>query len=274
MYSNLRKLSFVCLVLTSLIFISCSDDYDAPGQNPIEVADVRLSNDAQLGSFISNSEGRALYFFSRDVEGNSACLGNCLQNWPVFFKADLKVGDGLIAEDFGVITREDGSSQTTYKGWPLYYFTPDVETQESNDGYGGTSTSTVLSIKGDGVGGVWFVAKNDYSVMLAEKEVAGATTKFLVDPSGNTLYTFTPDGQNESNCSGQCLVNWPAYFVNNVSFPSTLNPADFSVFTREDGQDQESFQGRPLYYFIQDQKRGDTNGEGANDVWFVAKSID
>ncbi|MGB8821142.1 MAG: hypothetical protein WCC68_08150, partial [Methanoregula sp.] len=31
-----------------------------------------------------------------------------------------------------------------------------------------------------------------------------------------------------------------------------------------------TFMGRPLYYFANDTKPGDTNGEGFNNLWYVA----
>jgi predicted lipoprotein with Yx(FWY)xxD motif len=46
---------------------------------------------------------------------------------------------------------------------------------------------------------------------------------------------------------------------------------------RPDGRRQVTFRGGPLYFFVQDKKRGDVNGEGFKDVgvWHAAftKSI-
>ena len=103
--------------------------------------------------------------------GDSKCTGGCLNSWPVFYQEKITVSSGLISSDFGTITRDDGIKQTTYKGWPLYYFSSDV-----NPG----------DIKGEGVSKVWFVAKPDYTVFIADKD----TMKFIVDAKGNTLYIF------------------------------------------------------------------------------------
>jgi len=48
-----------------------------------------------------------------------------LATWPIF-KADSAAtfGNGLQASDFKTITTSAGAKQTTYKGWPLYYYAP------------------------------------------------------------------------------------------------------------------------------------------------------
>ena len=38
---------------------------------------------------------------------------------------------------------------------------------------------------------------------------------------------------------------------------------------RTDGTTQVTYNGWPLYYYIKDQKAGDTTGQGVGDVWYV-----
>ena len=49
---------------------------------------------------------------------------------------------GVKADDFGVITRDDGKKQSTFKGMPLYYFFKD---KKAGDTFG------------QGVNNVWYV---------------------------------------------------------------------------------------------------------------------
>ncbi len=72
-------------------------------------------------SYLTDANGMTLYYFTKDVAGNSVCTGGCLGAWPVYYAPNLSVPGQLAASDFGTITREDGSKQTTYMGWPLYY---------------------------------------------------------------------------------------------------------------------------------------------------------
>ena len=43
--------------------------------------------------------------------------------------------------------------------------------------------------------------------------------------------------------------------------------------TRPDGNSQVTYNGVPLYYFANDEKPGDTNGQTVGDVWFVVDPI-
>ena len=46
---------------------------------------------------------------------------------------------------------------------------------------------------------------------------------------------------------------------------------DFTIVERKDGTKQWAKNGMPLYFWIKDGKKGDTTGEGVNDVWHVAR---
>jgi predicted lipoprotein with Yx(FWY)xxD motif len=149
------------------------------------------------------------------------------------------------------MTRADGTKQTTYKGWPLYYF---VKDKAAGD------------VLGEGVGGVWFVAKSDYAVMLGTSPTLG---NYLTDDHGRTLYYFDKDTPQTSACEGNCLVNWPAYTASGTSSPTGVAGSDLGVITRSDGSKQSTYKGYPLYYFIQDKEHGDVKGQDVNHVWFV-----
>jgi predicted lipoprotein with Yx(FWY)xxD motif len=86
--------------------------------------------------------------------------------------------------------------------------------------------------------------------------------KYLADPSGKALYTFSDDKPGMSNCTGSCLEVWPAY----VAKGSTSNlPAGVSTITRTDnGQVQYTFNGMPLYYFVSDPS-GQATGDGVEN---------
>ena len=213
---------------------------------------VKLAYSHKLGFYLVDSKGMTLYFFSKDYDGKSKCYGDCAKKWPPFYVEDLKVSPPLDPKDFGVVTREDGTKQITYKGWPLYYFFKDAKPGDVN---------------GEGVKGVWFVAKPDYTVMIAVKEDLGP---YLVDSRGMTLYVFKKDEPNKSNCYGDCAKKWPVFSPNRLIVPSTLNLTDFTFVLRDDGKVQPAYKGQPLYYWFKDTKRGDTTGHGVKDVWFVS----
>jgi predicted lipoprotein with Yx(FWY)xxD motif len=98
-------------------------------------------------------------------------------------------------------------------------------------------------------------------VMVMNGMVTGA--------KGMTLYTFDKDAANsgKSVCNANCAKNWPPAIVEAADKPS----GDYSVVTRDDGAKQWALKGKPLYYFVKDEKPGDVKGDGVNGVWHVAK---
>lgn len=260
---------FLSVTTVVSMIVACSKDDD----NSTPKADIQLSGNTTLGTYLTDSEGKTLYFFSNDANGASACTGGCLAAWPVFYKANPTLGDtSLHAADFGVITRADGSKQTTYKGWPLYYYAPDAAAGD---------------VKGEAVGNVWFVAKTDYTVMLANTQLVGndsveynsqyqpgkEVTQYMTDAYGRTLYAFKPDKFNKNTYTKSDFSNnptWPIYEVTDVkSVPSILAKTDFDTL-HVFGKVQLSYKGWPLYYFGKDaQQRGSTKGVSvpAPGVW-------
>ena len=93
---------------------------------------------------------------------------------------------------------------------------------------------------------------------------------FLVDSKGMTLYVYGKDTAGASNCTGQCLANWPALIANGTLTAGSGVTGKLSSFTRSDGTLQVAYNDMPLYYFIADKKSGDTVGQGKGGVWFVA----
>jgi predicted lipoprotein with Yx(FWY)xxD motif len=90
----------------------------------------------------------------------------------------------------------------------------------------------------------------------------------LAGANGMTLYTLDRDvaGSGKSDCYDKCAVNWPPFQADD-----TKPAGDYTVITRTDGKQQWAFKGKPLYFWIKDQKPGDKTGDGFNNVWHVAK---
>ena len=104
---------------------------------------TKVAEKAGVGKFLTDSKGMTLYNFKKDSPGKSDCAGPCVEKWPLYFREKVAAPEGVMAGDFGTITREDGKKQTTYKGWPLYYFAGDKAPGD---------------VLGQGMGTVWFVA--------------------------------------------------------------------------------------------------------------------
>jgi len=98
---------------------------------------------------------------------------------------------------------------------------------------------------------------------------------YLVASNGMTLYRYTKDTPNVSNCSGTCVVNWPPYAQTNTATPLVASAdatGTLSTLTRADNSSpQISYNGVPLYFWKNDTKPGDTTGQGVGGVWYVVK---
>jgi predicted lipoprotein with Yx(FWY)xxD motif len=89
----------------------------------------------------------------------------------------------------------------------------------------------------------------------------------LADVKGMTLYTFDKDAGGKSICNGPCAANWPPHSADVYA----LAEGKFTIVRRDDGSRQWVVDGKPVYRWKNDQKPGDTTGDGLNGVWHIAK---
>ncbi|MPZ15780.1 MAG: hypothetical protein GEU73_15385 [Chloroflexi bacterium] len=105
------------------------------------------------------------------------------------------------------------------------------------------------------------------TVMVRQDASLGS---ILTDSEGRTLYLFTRDEPNTSNCSGNCLQAWPPLIASGS--PSVGSGGDTSLvgtITRDDGTMQVTYNRWPLYYYRTDENPGDTTGQNVGGNWFV-----
>lgn len=98
-----------------------------------------------LGEIVVDDAGRTLYLFTRDTQGagTSVCNDECAVNWPPLLvdgAATPTAAEGITGQ-LGTATRDDGTTQVTLNGWPLYTFAADAAPGDTN---------------GQGVNDAWF----------------------------------------------------------------------------------------------------------------------
>ena len=105
---------------------------EAPATSGVPVtgeATVNVSELAEVGSFLVDGDGSALYTFMNDTpdSGTSACTGECAEDWPpLVSQGEPVAGEGVDETLLGTITRDDGTIQVTYNGRPLHRFEGDT----------------------------------------------------------------------------------------------------------------------------------------------------
>jgi predicted lipoprotein with Yx(FWY)xxD motif len=83
-----------------------------------------------LGTILVDQDGKTLYLFEADSMNKSNCSGACLSLWPpVMANGKATAGSGVTA---GMIGTATGSSQVTYAGHPLYWFSGDTKAGDTN----------------------------------------------------------------------------------------------------------------------------------------------
>lgn len=104
------------------------------------------------------------------------------------------------------------------------------------------------------------------TVQVAQDAKLGS---ILTGANGMTLYMYTKDTPNTSNCYNQCATNWPPLLTtSDPTGPSDL-PGKLGTTTRKDGSKQVTYNTMPLYYFAADKQAGDTKGQEIGYVWYV-----
>lgn len=134
----------------------------------------------------------------------------------------------------------------------------------------GTNSNTVPAQNYQGTSASPGSAQENKSetVKVSSKESVG---QYLTDAVGMSLYYYTRDTAGKSNCSGGCLVAWPAFYPEQINVRPPLDQKNFGSIVRPDGKEQTTYKNLPLYYYIEDKKAGDIVGQGVGGVWFLVK---
>ncbi|HXO58266.1 MAG TPA: hypothetical protein VN834_00570 [Candidatus Acidoferrum sp.] len=158
------------LVAAALVAAACgststaaNNPYGAPAASPSQAPVVAPSanptpssvaagttigvGSTRLGSVLVDGKGRTVYLFVADSGTKSSCNSSaCVQYWPpVVTTGAPQAGGGANASLLGTTIRQDGKTQITYAGHPLYYFVSD------------TKAGDVSGQGVNGFGGPWYV---------------------------------------------------------------------------------------------------------------------
>lgn len=139
-----RSLAVVGLAAAALIAAGCgSSNTPSSTQSGTASASANSIATTQIGgvTVLTNAKGFTLYWFAPDTSSTSNCNGSCATLWPPV-KGPATAGAGVTGT-LHTITRQDGSTQATYNGHPLYTY--------SGDGAPGQAKGNGLNASG----GVW-----------------------------------------------------------------------------------------------------------------------
>ncbi len=272
--------------------------------SPGSTVAVKVADNAGA-KILVGADGKTLYGFTNDIDAKSTCYSACAEAWPpVIVDAQWTVGPGLDTGVFSTVTRDDGTLQLAAGKWPLYEYSGDATSGDTN---------------GQASGDVWFIVGSDAKLVkggagtatgptttpaygqsappsttapaakAAAPTTAAASTpattaapaaatimvaktslgNVLADAQGRTLYAFTKDVDGTPTCTDACAKAWPPATVSGDASAGPGITAAVTVIDAPGGGKMMKVGKWPVYRFAGDAAPGDTNGQGSGGSWFV-----
>ena len=250
-------------------------DWHAAMMYPVEGVDlpsgisIRDVEDAMAMALIDDRTEKTLYAFDGDArKAEKACATAACRNlWQPFTAPRLASGKG----DFGIAVRDDGVTQWTFKGRPLFTNANDLQFNDAN----GKDTDKRWQVAAVG------------RYYLPENVTVHKTHKLgnvLASADGKTLYRrnsyiYQSGGGHgmrrgdvvrpavgrdlgiDPRCTMEC-DKWKPYIAPKGAQPS----GDFSLVSWPDGRQQWTSRGYALWTYDGDTKAGDINGNDAYEL--------
>lgn len=93
-------------------------------EEPAEPAGSTIElGDSQYGQVLFDEDGQAIYLFDKETSDTSECYDDCAAEWPpVLTEGEPQAGRGIDESLLGTTERDDGTTQVTYNGHPLYLY--------------------------------------------------------------------------------------------------------------------------------------------------------
>ena len=137
----------------------------------------------------------------------------------------------------------------------------------------GVLAAACSSSKNNAAGGSSSSSQAGGGGMTAIETHSGALGTYLTDSAGHAVYLFEADKNGKSACYGQCASYWPPVIANgSPEAMSGVQAGKLGTTTRTDGTKQVTYNGHPLYTYINDKTAGDTTGEGSTNFgaeWYL-----
>jgi predicted lipoprotein with Yx(FWY)xxD motif len=122
-----------------------------------------------VGKILVDAQGRTMYAFAADSKGKSNCTGSCLTYWPPVKAGSIPKASAGVTATFGVLHRQDGTTQLTVDGYPMYTYIGDSKP--------GATTGQGKNLSG----GLWWVVSPSGKWITKAGSATGNATK---SPSG------------------------------------------------------------------------------------------
>jgi len=260
----------------------------APTSQPTGTAlSLDVSNNPAMGRpILVDNRGFTLYMKNNDTANTSTCDAACQKLWPPLESSSLPAaGTGVDAALIGTGTLPTGGTVITYNQHPLYYKATDTQPGD---------------ITGEGALNIWFVVTPSGNPAMLPSTPTPATTPLstptaaapvtisnpmleaennptlaqnIITIGGITLYAYTQDTANTSNCNTACQQVWaPVHVLGTPVAGTGVSASLLGTAKQADGSVLLTYNQMPVYFFKGDTKAGTINGQGFDNVWFAINS--
>jgi predicted lipoprotein with Yx(FWY)xxD motif len=130
------------LTCAALFSAACSSSGSPPSSSPAAPTSesataselVIDTTHTSLGTFLTADNGRTVYLFEKDKGSKSTCFGACATGWPPVTTSAMSPSTSgkANASLLGTTTRPDGTIQVTYAGHPVYFYSADTASGQTN----------------------------------------------------------------------------------------------------------------------------------------------
>ena len=95
----------------------------ATPSGPVAEGITITTSDSDFGPMLFDRGGQAIYLFDKETTSRPDCYGECAVAWPPVLTVGSPQATGAVRADLlGTVHRDDGSTQVTYGGHPLYFY--------------------------------------------------------------------------------------------------------------------------------------------------------
>jgi predicted lipoprotein with Yx(FWY)xxD motif len=95
--------------------------------------------------------------------------------------------------------------------------------------------------------------------------LAASAAAVLTAKNDMTVYVFDKDEGGKPTCYDACGQKWPPYLAERGG----KMEEGWATVKRKDGRVQSTYDGKPLYFYSGDKKKGDKTGDGIGGVWHI-----
>lgn len=260
------------------------------------IPDVEVPSDVRIrvtdeGPVFTDAQGMTLYWTTLDSQkpGGSHCNDTypppaaadhptlhvyyevykdkappCTAQWPPLLVSPGAKG----AEKWSIVTRDDGTKQWAYNGYPVYRSYKDLRPGDVNGVVNNREGASDSGLSLPGLQYHWYLAAAPVALPPGVTTITRNDVGMIATTPKGTLYTLRPQllaslsaPKRRDNCTYDCPTAWRPFAAGATAQPI----GHWTVGDSPDGGRQWLFKGKPVYTYAGDEFAEHMNGIAGGD---------